>query len=276
MPEFRDAILSDDREHRLVLTRSWIDGTGPTRTVTFVGLNPSTADASNDDMTVTKCRGFAVKWGCNAFHVVNLYSRRCTKPAKLKTLAVLNDARNDRAIIDFADVSDLVVACWGAWAGPDPLRADAVRELVGDRWHALGFTAEGGPRHPSRIGYDAELVRWPLHPGASAAPLEDLRDVCENCGHLRSSHRPLGGCTAFVPGQPLKSVDSRLSPVERVTAINVTSKGRAHAKEWTSSVCPCRSFTASGLRFMVDDDPQIALAVREGRARRTLMPIAEL
>lgn len=107
-------------------------------------------------------------------------------------------------------------------------------------------------------------------------PVADPRDVCDRCGHLRSTHRAGGTCTAFVPGLPLKSVDRDAHPIERVTQINVTSKGKAHAKEWTSSVCSCPEFIDSGYRFIVESDPLEAKAVADGRKRRTVLPIAEL
>lgn len=274
MTEFRDAILSDEHppEHRLLLTRSWA-GDKPAKVVTFVGLNPSTADDKNDDMTVAKCRGFAEKWGCNAFHVVNLYTRRATKPAALKVLAAINHPDGDKTIVDYTRGVFLVVACWGAWAGPDPLRADVVRELVGDRWHALGFTAEGGPRHPSRIAYSTELVRWPLE--ASGTPPHQ-HDLCDRCGHMRNAHRAGGTCLAYIPSQQLKAIDYRQHPIQIAQQLAVTSKGRAHASQWTSSVCPCPGFVDSGYRFIASEDPQLARDVREGRKRSTIMPIAEL
>ena len=43
----KDAILSEDRKYRYILSRTW-DETKPA--VLFIGLNPSTADEKTDDL----------------------------------------------------------------------------------------------------------------------------------------------------------------------------------------------------------------------------------
>jgi len=48
----KDAILSEDRKYRYVLSRIW-DESKPM--VVIVGLNPSTADEKDDDSTIKKC-----------------------------------------------------------------------------------------------------------------------------------------------------------------------------------------------------------------------------
>lgn len=56
-------------------------------------------------------------------------------------------------------LTDADLAC----PGHDP--ADArIRQVVAEvaqPLHALGTTADGSPRHPSRLPVDAPLVRWP-------------------------------------------------------------------------------------------------------------------
>ena len=54
------AIISDDAVHRFELWRTW-DDTKPR--MTFVMLNPSTADAVKSDATITRCIGFAMREG---------------------------------------------------------------------------------------------------------------------------------------------------------------------------------------------------------------------
>ena len=58
------AVMDASQTHRYVLSRvvepevkKW------DRPVTFIMLNPSTADAVNDDPTIRKCRSYASKWG---------------------------------------------------------------------------------------------------------------------------------------------------------------------------------------------------------------------
>ena len=52
----KDALLSEDRKYRYLLSRAW-DEAKPT--VLFIGLNPSTADEETDDPTIRKCINYA-------------------------------------------------------------------------------------------------------------------------------------------------------------------------------------------------------------------------
>ena len=75
-----DAILSDDRQFRYVLSRVW-DEEKPT--VMFIGLNPSTADECEDDPTIQKCIKFAQSWDYGGLYMLNLFAYRTTNPRVL-------------------------------------------------------------------------------------------------------------------------------------------------------------------------------------------------
>lgn len=62
------AIISPCGKYRYRLDRSVADS-GPV--YAFFGVNPSTADASIDDATVRKWRGFISRWGGSRFIVGN-------------------------------------------------------------------------------------------------------------------------------------------------------------------------------------------------------------
>ncbi|HDR1569813.1 TPA: DUF1643 domain-containing protein, partial [Pasteurella multocida] len=70
-----NAIFSDCGTYRYVLWRIW-DTLLPR--ITFIGLNPSTADESNDDPTIRRCINFAKKWGYGGIYMVNLFAYRST------------------------------------------------------------------------------------------------------------------------------------------------------------------------------------------------------
>ncbi len=71
----KDAILSEDRKYRYILSRTW-DETKPT--VLFIGLNPSTADEKTDDPTIRKCINYAKCWGYGKILMANLFAFRNT------------------------------------------------------------------------------------------------------------------------------------------------------------------------------------------------------
>ena len=136
------------------------------RTVTFIGVNPSTADAEIDDATVRKWVGFAKRWGFDRIEVVNLFAFRSTDVRALATaddpVGPNNDYHTKRALQEAA----LVVPCWGSVTKlPDALcgRIGIVRDwitAVDVPVKCLGFTKHGDPRHPLMLGYDTPLVGW--------------------------------------------------------------------------------------------------------------------
>jgi hypothetical protein len=138
----RSAVISEDVRYRYRLDRRW----GPGPRVVWLMLNPSTADAEQDDATIRRIRAFSQGWGFSALTVVNLYAWRTTDPAGLWTAADPVGPDNDRHIAEVCATSH-VIAAWGAHARPD--RIAAVLALPGmDGLRALAVTKTGQPRHP--------------------------------------------------------------------------------------------------------------------------------
>ena len=164
------AEVSDDEQYRYTLGRRW--GVGPA--ATFIMLNPSTADASQDDPTIRRCIGFAKAFGCDALHVANLYAYRATKPADLWKAADPVGPENDETLRSAFRAAfregGPVIAAWGANA--NPLRAEFAAVLAraaGVALMALGVTKDGAPRHPLYLRADAQPEPWPAR--AAAVPV---------------------------------------------------------------------------------------------------------
>lgn len=161
----RSAVLSDCGRYRYTLERRW----GVSPAVLFVMLNPSTADAEQDDPTIRRCIGFARSWGAGGLRVCNLYPWRATDPADLpRGPEVFGELpggheHNARAIAEALDGAARVVVAWGATPGPWPSQAAVVAALIraaGHDLHALGLTARGAPRHPLYVRGDVELIAF--------------------------------------------------------------------------------------------------------------------
>lgn len=127
---------------------------------------PASADADNNDHTITKCIGFAKRWGAGGIRVVNLYAWRATYPGDLQLVedpvGPDNDQALTEALTDAARNRLLVVAAWGG-GHADPARARAVADLADDcgvQLRAFGTTLAGAPRHPVRLSYASELTPW--------------------------------------------------------------------------------------------------------------------
>lgn len=130
-----------------------------------VVLNPSTADAEQEDPTVRRMMGFARSWGCGGLYVVNIFAFRATDPRVMLTCdEPTGGRRNDEAIMDCAQQSVKVIACWGAH-GAYLDRGMEVRDrlLSADvPLECFGFTKGGHPKHPLYVRGETRLlpVSW--------------------------------------------------------------------------------------------------------------------
>lgn len=136
------------------------------KTVLFIGVNPSTANAEDDDATIRKMMGFARRWGYSHITVANLFAYRATDVRQLSKVAnpfgPENSSRRNAMICE----ADLIVPCWGS-RGKLPKSLQGVPPYVlthllgtGKVVAHLGLTASGDPKHPLMLGYDTPLSRF--------------------------------------------------------------------------------------------------------------------
>lgn len=153
------AALSQCERYRYQLGRTWGDDTAPH--LPFVMLNPSTADAAQDDPTIRRCIGFAKDLGYSGLIVVNLYAWRATQPADLWKTDDPVGPGNDSWLFETFQRDRLVIAAWGGNARPE--RVELVTRMAracGARLHALGVTKDGQPRHPLYLPKSARPEPW--------------------------------------------------------------------------------------------------------------------
>jgi len=148
------AVLSPCRTWRYALERRW--GSGPF--VLFVGLNPSTADESEDDPTIRRCVRFAKGWGYGGLLMGNLFAYRATRPADMIAAEDPVGPDTDVWLTTLAIRSGLVVAAWGAHPFSRGRDKDVV-DLLGNMY-ALGLTKSGAPRHPLYLRRDSKPFLW--------------------------------------------------------------------------------------------------------------------
>lgn len=159
----RTARLSEDGVYRFTLHRIW---GSPSNLLTFIMLNPSTADALVDDPTVVRCTNFARDMGHDGIVVVNLYAFRATKPADLwlaekPTGGVANDETLRKALSKAETHGSPVIAAWGANAKPDRVTW-LLRQPGAHRLQALRVTKAGAPGHPLYLPAACRPSPWPV------------------------------------------------------------------------------------------------------------------
>lgn len=148
-----------DGLYRYRLWREWAPELG---SCCFVMLNPSTADAEQDDPTIRRCIDFVEQWGYGRLDVVNLYALRSTDPRSLRltTFDAESRERNDRAVADAAYDARQIVAAWGVHAGLGRHLRFFHRALVHRDLHVLGLTKGGYPKHPLYLPRTTRPELW--------------------------------------------------------------------------------------------------------------------
>jgi hypothetical protein len=154
----KSAILSPDGVYRYTLGRRWGDGAY----VNFVMLNPSTADATEDDATIRRCVGFARSWGHDALVVTNLFALRSTDPKALLTHPTPIGPENDAWLGRCAREAGIVVCAWGADRAVVGRDGQVLRLLRGEgvALHHLCLTKAGHPGHPLFLPGRLTPVPW--------------------------------------------------------------------------------------------------------------------
>ncbi len=149
------------------------------KTIVFIGLNPSNANAIQNDPTLRRLLSFSRYWGYKKLVVVNLFARISTSPCALRTFLDPVGKKNDSILASYAfkwsrsQFWDL----WLGW-GDGGLFQDRNLEVISFLKlfgvirsktfpnsygpMALGMTLKGNPRHPLYLSRkeDLEPFAW--------------------------------------------------------------------------------------------------------------------
>lgn len=155
----RAARLSADGVYRWWLSRWW-DMSLPGDL--WVMLNPSTADAEQDDPTIRRCIRFSQSWGSGGLVVVNLFALRSTVPGAIYAHPDPVGPENDATIFDEARAAfGRIVCAWGVHGAyrNRGLRVVRLLQQAGRPVYRLGAaTKHGHPRHPLYVKGDTPLI----------------------------------------------------------------------------------------------------------------------
>jgi len=148
-------------------------GTKGLKPLIVLGLNPSTADDSKPDMTISKIIGFASRNHFDSFIMLNLYPQRTPIPDNLDL--IINDSVHKdnlkaihKILIGLDEIN--ILAAWG-----EPIKKRVyLKQCLSDifdsingcniYWWQIGdLTVSGHPRHPSRAAYDLGLKQLDIN-----------------------------------------------------------------------------------------------------------------
>lgn len=156
-PTRTDAVISTDGVYRYRLSRIWDSTKLP---LVWIMLNPSTADASDDDPTIRRCITFSKREGTGGLEVLNLFALRSTNPAALRKHSSPVGPDNDQWISEVLHPHKMVIAAWGAHGSLFQRSASVLRDLYrsGIKIQCLGVTLMGQPIHPLYVAAERPFV----------------------------------------------------------------------------------------------------------------------
>lgn len=150
------AVISDCKKYRYLLSRDILPGDfAHHKNCLFIMLNPSTADAENDDPTIRRCIHFAKREGATRLRVVNLFAYRATNPKELYKAKRPIGPENEDYIVREMLGANIIIAAWGSQKIAEP-RWKLFKQY--GKMKCLGKTKSGAPRHPLYVKNDQPLV----------------------------------------------------------------------------------------------------------------------
>ena len=143
-----ECVFSADRKHRYTLVHRADPLLRSGRLLMWIGLNPSTADETQLDPTLTRILGYSLREGYDGFIMTNLFAWRATDPKDMKAAPDPVGPENDRWLLECAKQSGKVVAAWGSH-GSFQGRAEHVGRIL-RKFEVVCLTrnADGAPGHP--------------------------------------------------------------------------------------------------------------------------------
>lgn len=157
-----EAVFSPCGDYRYKLTWRWSDR--PAMLVCM--LNPSTADASKLDPTITRIVNRAKAGGFGAAVIVNLFGLRATHPKDLlghkKPVGDDNDAIIEEVLLQAAKDGSPLLVGWGNH-GAHHNRAAIIAQMAAKTQTelvALGVNKTGQPKHPLYVRNETQPKPW--------------------------------------------------------------------------------------------------------------------
>ena len=156
-----EAHFSDCEQYRYWLRRDW-DASKPA--ISFLMLNPSTANEIDNDPTIERCQRRAITMGYGSMIIVNLFPFRMTDSRLLNTVDnLLGDiAEADGYILRAVQLSDMTVCGWGkhslAASRGRNIAAMLTQANLQNKVMCLQLNADKSPQHPLYIAYAKQPV----------------------------------------------------------------------------------------------------------------------
>lgn len=149
----RYANFSINCKNRYSLTRTW---DASKKHVMFIGLNPPTANGTEDDPTIRRVMRFSYDWGYGGVVMCNLFTMVTPYPKELNIDEDLEITKY--CIANEQHKCNLIVCAWGSFKEAQK-RGNEIKEWLTTKY-ALHINKDGSPKHPLYVKSDVRLVKF--------------------------------------------------------------------------------------------------------------------
>lgn len=160
------ATFSECGRYRQALTRDWTPEGARPRTILFIGMNPSVADAEASDPTCHRELTFSRGWGYTRYLKGNVLDWRATSPKDIPADASLAcSADNIPVLTQMAGEAEEIVLAYGKLHKRFQRVTDAVLAAMvatGKPLRCFGLNQDGSAKHPLYLRKDAQLIDFPF------------------------------------------------------------------------------------------------------------------
>lgn len=161
----QNACIFDGPQYRYVLRKKLPWEKATKGTVVWIMLNPSTADTSKLDPTLTRCWKWTFAWGYTEMVILNLFAFRSPSPAIMRAAADPVGEHNDAHILREMAGAQLHIVAWGAGGNFMERDKSFLRTFGSFEFYCLGKTKDGFPTHPlargkHRVPDNIQLIRF--------------------------------------------------------------------------------------------------------------------
>lgn len=151
-----EAVFSSDKRYRYQLKRLW-DKNLPC--LLFIGLNPSTANAKENDPTIRRLIGFTKAWGYGGFLLCNLYAFCTPSPATLFKQIDPIGVDNDLWIKNSAKRVERVVLMYGNHGIKNDRAKKVIQQFITP--YCIAISKQNMPKHPLYLPYTKTPLLYP-------------------------------------------------------------------------------------------------------------------
>ncbi len=159
-----NGVYSNHQLNRSSLQITWASSS-PKKTAVAIGINPSKANNSRSDKTITTLSRFLDAYGFTEFTMLNLFQSYSTPQSGIVT-STATDFNNYLTLFEQVDA---IIIVWGMGNEYAKEKSEALEVLKSYEGKLYCIKkCDRYPLHPSRIPYDSSLVKCSVGKGVIA------------------------------------------------------------------------------------------------------------